>query len=203
VAGVVRMTNGGEITARLLRWGQGDRTALDEFLPAIYDELRRLARQFLSSEGRPHTLSPTALVHEAYLRLIDQRNVDWRNRAQFIGLAAQMMRRILVNYAEARNAARREGSAQRVDIRWGFLVSDKTDVDVILVDRALRRLAKFDARQEKVVEMRFFGGLTIEETAEALGISASTVKREWEIARAWLARELAGGVHDEHPLGPD
>jgi RNA polymerase sigma factor (TIGR02999 family) len=183
-----------EITARLVRLGNGDKAALDEFLPAVYDELRRIARAYLFDEGRVHTLQPTALVHEAYLRLIDQRRVDWRNRAQFIGLAAQMMRRILVNHAEARKASKREGSAQRVEIEMDLPSADARDLDVVLVDSVLQRLAGFDPRQERVVELRFFGGLTIEETAEVLGVSSATVKREWEMARAWLARELSRGL---------
>ena len=169
-----------------------NREALDRLLPAIYDELRALAASYLKSERRAHTLQPTALVHEAYMRLIDQRSVDWKNRAQFFGVAAQMMRRILVNHAEAKAAEKRGGGAERVTLTDQIHVSGRDEVDVLAVDGALSRLAALDERQAQIVELRFFAGLTIEEIAEVLGVSSPTVKRDWSMAKAWLKRELYG-----------
>ncbi len=161
--------------------------------PVLYEELRRLARHFLSAERPDHTLQATALVHEAYLRLIDQRAVDWKNRAQFLGLAASMMRRILINYAEAHNAAKRSGSAQIVALEDALGVFTHPRVDVLELNRSLDRLTGIDPQQGKVVELRYFGGLSIEETAEVMGISPSTVKREWGTARLWLMQQMDGG----------
>ena len=175
-------------TVLLLRWKSGDRDAVDELLPLVYDELRRLANAYLHRERGGHTLQSTALVHEAYLRLIDQ-SVDWQSRSHFFGIAAQMMRRILVDHARARNAAKR-GAGLKVTLDERMAVADARDLDVIALDSALARLSAQDEGQAKIVEMRFFAGLSIEETAEALGISPATVKRDWTMAKAWLMREL-------------
>jgi RNA polymerase sigma-70 factor (ECF subfamily) len=168
-----------------------DRAALDALLPAVYGELRVLASHYLRGERADHTLQPTALVHEAYLRLSEQHNVNWQDRAQLFGVAAQMMRRILVNHAEAHNATRRGGLVTRVtldeSVSWG---GDK-ELDIVALDEALTRLAQLDSRQARVVELRFFAGLSIDESAEVMGISPATVKREWSMAKAWLRAELA------------
>jgi RNA polymerase sigma-70 factor, ECF subfamily len=158
----------------------------------LYQELRRLARYVLSSERPNHTLQPTGLVHEAYLRLVSQEDVDWRNRAHFLGIAAGMMRRILTNYAEARNAAKREGYADAIALDDALGVFSNPQVDFLELNRALEQLAKLDPQQSRVVELRYFGGLSIDETAEVLGISPATVKREWSTARLWLLRRMEG-----------
>ncbi len=181
------------VTQLLLDWRNGNKTALDAMTPVLYEELRRLARYFLSDERQGHTLQPTALVHEAYLRLVDQRAVDWKNRAQFLGLAASMMRRILINYAEARNAAKRLGNAQLVPLEDALGVSTSPGLDVLELNRSLEELARIDPQQGKVVELRYFGGLSVEETAEVMGISPSTVKREWGTAKLWLMHQMEGG----------
>jgi RNA polymerase sigma factor (TIGR02999 family) len=168
----------------------GDPGALDDCFPLVYYELRRLAGRFLRAEGDGHTLQPTALVHEAYLRLVGQRSVDWRNRAQFLGVAAEMMRRILVNHAVARRTEKRGGGASRVALDETVRVLEADDVDLLALDGALAALAAVDARASRVVELRFFAGLGIEETAEVLGVSPATVKRDWTVARAWLRRRL-------------
>jgi RNA polymerase sigma factor (TIGR02999 family) len=166
--------------------------------PAVYAELRRLARHYLAGERSSHTLQPTALVHEAYLRLIEQRSVDWCNRAQFVGIAANTMRRILVNHARARNAAKRDHyrSPLMVDSTVRIFskpASAEPAIDLEDLSRALERLGGLDVQQERIVELRFFGGLSIEETAEVLGVGTSTVKRDWASARLWLIRELKAG----------
>jgi RNA polymerase sigma factor (TIGR02999 family) len=181
------------VTQLLLDASNGDKEALDRVLPFVYGELRRLAVDYLSREGVGHTLQPTALVHEAYLRLIDQRRVDWRNRAQFLGLAAGMMRRILVNHARDRRAAKRGGDAERVSLSLVDTPSGERDVDIIALEDALHRLAALDARKAQVVELKFFGGLTTQEIAEVLQISGATVEREWSFARAWLYDAVEGG----------
>ena len=180
------------VTHLLLAWGKSDRGALDQMLPAVYSELRRLAVHYLSQEPVGHTLQPTALVHEAYLRLIDQRQVDWRNRAQFLGLAAGMMRRILVNHARDRAARKRGGRAERVSLSLVEAPSGRPDVELIALEEALERLAALDARKSRVVELKFFGGLTVEEIAEVLQVSRATVEREWSFARAWLYDAIEG-----------
>jgi RNA polymerase sigma factor (TIGR02999 family) len=161
-------------------------------LPVVYEELHRLASHYLSREAAGHTLQPTALVHEAYLRLVDQRRVDWRNRAQFLGVAASMMRRILVNHARDRAARKRGGNPERVSLSLVESPSGRPDVELIALEEALQRLAALDERKSKVVELKFFGGLTIEEIAEVLGISGATVEREWSFARAWLYDAIEG-----------
>ena len=178
------------VTRLLERWGGGDREALDALMPLVEGELRRLARAYLRRERAGHTLQPTALVNEAYLRLIDQRDARWQNRAQFFGVAAQLMRRILVDHARARDAAKRGGPQYAVSLSEADRVSARPEVDLIAVNDALEELARLDPQQARVVELKFFGGLTIEEAAEAMRVSHATVEREWKMARAWLRRRL-------------
>jgi RNA polymerase sigma factor (TIGR02999 family) len=179
-----------EVTQLLKKAQDGDRAALDRLLPVIYDELRRVAANQLRQERADHTLQATALVHEAYLRLLEQREVDWQNRAHFFSIAAEMMRRILVNYAVQRNAQKRGLGAARLSLEEAISFSDEKDFDLVSLDDALKQLAAYDAGAARIVELRFFGGLTIEETAEVLGVSDSTVKREWRMAKAWLKTKL-------------
>ncbi len=160
--------------------------------PLLYEELRRLARHFLAAEREDHTLQPTALVHEAYLRLVGQHSVDWRNRAHFLAMAATMMRRILINHAQAHNAAKRAGHAEVISLEDAFGVFTDPRVDLLDLNATLDRLAGMDPQQGRVVELRYFGGLSIEETAEVLGISPATVKREWSTARLWLLEQMSG-----------
>jgi RNA polymerase sigma factor (TIGR02999 family) len=179
-----------EITQLLKKAQNGDRESLDRLLPVIYDELRRVAANQLQRERSDHTLQATALVHEAYLRLLEQREVDWQNRAHFFSIAAEMMRRILVNYAHQRNAQKRGLGAARLSLDEAVSFSDEQDFDLVALDDALKQLGEYDPVQARVVELRFFGGLTIEETAEVLDISDSTVKREWRMAKAWLKAQF-------------
>jgi RNA polymerase sigma factor (TIGR02999 family) len=180
-----------ELTALLVQWSRGDRAALERLLPMIYDECRRIASRQLRHEHREHTLDPTALVHEAYLRLVDQRNATWENRAQFFGVVAQVMRRILVDYARARYAKKRGGSAVLVSLQAAAAESSDPQIaDIIAIDEALGRLAVRDPDQVRIIELRFFAGLSVEETAHVLARSPRTVKREWRLAKAWLHREL-------------
>src|SRR6266851_4501544 len=180
------------VTQLLIGWGQGDKEALDKLVPIVYDELRRQAARYLRHERAGHTLQTTALIHEAYLRLIDQKNVHWQNRAQFFGIAAQLMRRILVDHARTRKRAKRGGSDIRVPFEDAVAIASAPELDVVALDEALKRLAEIDEQQSRIVELRFFSGLTVEETAEVLGISTATVKRDWSVARAWLQREIRG-----------
>ena len=183
----------GAVTQWLLDWSKSDRKdALDQMLPVVYEELHRLASHYLSREASGHTLQPTALVNEAYLRLVDQRQVDWRNRAQFLGVAASLMRRILVNHARDRAAQKRGGGAQQVSLSLLEAPSGRPDVDLIALEDALDRLATRDARKSRVVELKFFGGLTSDEIAEVLEVSVATVEREWSFARAWLYDAIEG-----------
>ena len=182
------------VTELLLAWGAGDQGAFDALLPIVYDDLRRQAARALRGESPEHTLQPTALVHEAYFRLVDQHRVQFQNRAHFFGVAAQMIRRILIDHARARRAAKRGGGGTYVTLGEADAHQDVNDsVDVLALHDALDRLAALDPDQAKLVELRYFGGLSIEETAAALGISPATVKREWAVARAWLRRELEPG----------
>ena len=169
-----------------------EKEALDKLMPAVYDELRRQAARYLRREQAGHTLQTTALIHEAYMRLVDQRNVQWQNRAQFFGIAAQMMRRILVDHARTKKRVKRGGSDIKVSLADATMPVEERDLDVIALDEALTRLAEIDEQQSRVVELRFFSGLTVEETAEVMGISPATVKRDWSMAKAWLHRELSG-----------
>jgi RNA polymerase sigma factor (TIGR02999 family) len=168
-----------------------NRSELDELMPVVYDELRRLAQKYLSRERAGHTLQTTALVHEAYLRLIDQKSVNWQNRAQFFGIAAQMMRRILINYAKDRQAKKRQGYAIRVSLDEAVNFFEKAEVDLAALDEALNELAALDPQQAQIVELRFFGGLTIDEVSEVVEISPATTKREWDSAKLWLRRRLS------------
>ena len=179
------------VTEMLAEWSDsGNREAFDKLVPIVYDELRRQAARYLKHERQGHTLQTTALVHEAYVRLIDQVGVRWQNRAHFYAIAAELMRRILVDHARKRNAAKRGGDAVKVTLNEDLKASAEPNVDLIAVDEALTKLATLDRQQARVVELRFFGGLNVEETAEVLGISDRTVKRDWSVARAWIRREL-------------
>jgi len=180
------------ITQLLIDWGKGDQAALDQLMPLVYSELRRLATNYLRRERAGHTLQPTALVNEAYLKLIDQKHAKWQNRAHFFGISAQLMRRILVDHARQRQAAKRGGSEQqRLSITSAEATTIKQpEVDLLALNEALEELAEMDPQQGRIVELKFFGGLSIEETAEVLGISHATVERDWKVARAWLRRQL-------------
>jgi RNA polymerase sigma-70 factor (ECF subfamily) len=163
---------------------------LDEMAPAVYAELRRLARHYLSDKRPNHTLQPTALVHEAYIRLVQQHSVEWQSRAHFVGIAATMMRRILLNHARARKAAKRDGQAWVLQVESAVDQAGGWQIELLDLERVMQRLKELDAQQEKVVELRFFGGLSVEETAEVLGIGSATVKRHWATARLWLTKQL-------------
>ena len=178
------------VTDLLIEWGKGDQDALNQLMPLVYDELHRLASRYLRHERPGHTLQTTALVHEAYLKLVDQRNANWQNRVHFFAAAAQMMRRILVDYARSRRAFKRGGDYLRLSLDEAAISSEEKDADLLALNEALNTLAAIDAQQSRVVELRVFGGLTVEETAEALGISPRTVKREWSMAKAWLHRQI-------------
>lgn|SRR3982751_1966418 len=178
------------ITQMLRDWGDGRQEVLDDLLPHIYSELHRQAAAYLRRERPNHTLQTTALVHEAYLKLVDQRNVEWKNRGHFFALAAQAMRRILVDHAKARHRSKRGGSEEAVSLNEELLPTEEPNVDLIALDEALSRLAKLDPQQERIVEMRYFAGLSLEETAAVLDISRATAARDWAVAKAWLHREL-------------
>lgn len=179
------------VTELLNDWSKGNKEALDQLVPLVYDELRRQAARYLRREQVGHTLQTTALIHEAYLRLVDQRSVHWQNRAQFFGIAGQMMRRILVDHARTKKRAKRGGSDIRVSLDQAVSISSKKDLDIVALDEALGRLEEIDPQQSRIVELRFFSGLSVEETAAVLGISAATVKRDWSVAKAWLHREIS------------
>jgi RNA polymerase sigma-70 factor (ECF subfamily) len=194
VAGVPGVDHAAADVSALLRaWSDGDVDARDRVMELVYQELRRRAAAYLRRERPGHTLQPTALVHEAYLRLVDQRAGAWRNRAQFFGVASQIMRRILVDRARARKTAKRSGRWARVTFEESVAEHPSGDVDVLDLDAAMIDLAKFDARKSQVAELKFFGGLTLEETGHVLGLSVATVEREWQVARAWLYARLTGG----------
>ena len=179
------------VTDLLQAWASGNQAALDELLPLVYDELRRQARRYMRVQPAGHTLQTTALVHEAYLRLVGQPSVVWNGRAHFFGVAAKAMRSILVDHARARSAAKRGGSARAITLDDAGIAGPQASVDVLALDEALGRLAELDARKSRLVELRYFGGLGIDEAAAVLGVSPATVKREWTTARAWLRRELS------------
>ena len=183
-------TGNHDVTSILCEWSEGDSDAPARLMPLVYDELRRLARQRMSGEGAASTLQPTALVHEAYLRLVDQTRVSWQNRAHFYGVAASMMRRVLIDHARAHATAKRGGAAVRLSLDDVQAPLEQRAADLVALDEALQRLAEIDERKSKIVEMRFFGGLTEEEIAAVLDISRRTVLREWKNARLWLYREL-------------
>ena len=181
-----------DVTQLLVSWSNGDQQALEKLIPLVYGELRRLADRYLRRERPGHTLQSTALVNEAWMKLIDQRNVHWQNRAHFFGVAAQMIRRILVDYARSRNASKRGGHAYKLSLDDMVEMPKQRDLDLVALDDALESLSKVDPQQGRVVELRFFAGLSIEETAEVLRISPATVKRDWVSAKAWLYREMSG-----------
>jgi RNA polymerase sigma factor (TIGR02999 family) len=181
-----------DVTALLHAWTAGDAAARDQLMAVVYQELRRRATGQLRRERRGHTLQPTALVHEAYMRLVDQRRMVWQNRGQFYGVACQMMRRILVDHARAHHMAKRSGQWARVTLDEAVRATSPLNVDVLDLDGALTRLAAFDQRKSQLAELRFFGGLSLEEAGETLGISLATAERDWQAARAWLLKELRG-----------
>ena len=178
------------VTQLLLDWGNGNRQALEKLTPLVYDELRRLASRYLRRERQDHTLQSTALVHEAWLRMVDQRQIHWQNRAQFFGLAAEMIRRILIDHARNRQAAKRGDGAIKLSLDEAMATPDSRDFDLVALDDALADLARLDPQQSRLVELRFFAGLSVEESAAVLGVSTATVKREWAAAKAWLYRAL-------------
>ena len=180
------------ITQLLVDWRDGDQEARNQLIGVVYEELRRVAHAHLRRERPGHTLQTTALVNEAYLELVDQRRVDWQNRAHFFGVAAQLMRRILVEYARRRAALKRGGHAVCISLDPNFSPASEQDIAVVALDDALKGLERLDPQQSQIVELRFFGGLTVEETAHVIGVSPRTVKREWRSAKAWLQRELEG-----------
>ncbi len=187
----VQRDSSDQVTQLLVRWRGGDREALDALMPIVYADLRRMARQYLQRERPDHTLQSTALVHEAYVRLIGQKLPEWQNRAHFFGVAARLMRQILVEYARSHQAAKRGGSACKVTLDEDLMLPQQHNVDVILLDDALLDLAKLDPQQSRIVELRFFAGLSIDDTSEVLGISPATVTRDWTTARVWLYREIS------------
>ena len=189
-----KQTTPADVTGLLAEWGRGNPDALHRLVPLVYQELRVMAARQLRGERGDHTLQPTALVHEAYLKLVDQRHAAWKNRGQFFAVAAQAMRRILVDHARAHRAAKRGRDAEKVPIDSADAVAAAPAADVLALDEALSRLSVIDPRQGQVVELRCFGGLTIEETAEAIALSPTTVKEEWRLAKAWLHRELQRDV---------
>ena len=187
------VTSSADVTQLLVSWAGGDREALGRLMPLVYEECRRLAARQLRGEREGHTLDPTALVHELYLRLVNQQRATWQNRAQFFGIAAQLMRRILVDHARARQTRKRGGSALFVTLSSATAEGDDLQTaDVLAINQALERLAAFDPEQVRIIELRFFAGLTVEETAHVVGRSPRNVKREWRLAKAWLYRELRG-----------
>ena len=186
-----------EVTQLLIDWSSGDQAAFDKLVPLVYEELRRLAHHYMSREQVGHTLQTTALVNEAYLRLVDQKRMRWQNRAHFFAIAAQMMRRILVDYARKRRYAKRGGDLLKVSLTEAEGLTEGRVADVMALDEALKSLAEIDPQQSSVVELRFFGGLTIEETAEVLGLSRDMVNREWTTAKAWLYQEMSNRDRDD------
>jgi RNA polymerase sigma factor (TIGR02999 family) len=180
------------VTQLLVAWSDGDVAARDELMPLVYDELHRLAHRYMNHERPGHTLQTSALVNEAFIRLIDQKDVDWQNRTHFFALAAQMMRRILVDHARSRQYLKRGGDARQVSFDETMMVSHERVDEVIALDDALKDLAQFDQRKNQIVELRFFGGLSIEETAELLKVSPGTVMRDWTLAKAWLRKQIVG-----------
>ena len=179
-----------EVTQLLIAWSNGDQEALDKLVPLVYDELRRIARRYMDREPAGHTLQTTALVNEAYLRLIEQKVMKWQNRAHFFAISAQLMRRILVSMARARHADKRGGEARQVSLDEALVISEERAAELVALDEAMNELAALDPRRSRVVELRYFGGLSVEETAEVLKISPETVMREWKRAKAWLYTEL-------------
>jgi RNA polymerase sigma factor (TIGR02999 family) len=185
-----------EVTSLLQAWGRGDDDALQRLVPLVYEQLRLAARRYMARERPGHTLETTALIHETYLRLVDVRQVKWQNRAHFLAMCAQLMRRILIEFARSRGYQKRGGGAVRVNLDRALLVGKQPDFNLVALDDALNRLAQVDERKSKVVELRFFGGLDVQETAEVMKVSADTVMRDWKLAKVWLLRELRGGARN-------
>ncbi len=186
-----------ELTQLLRAWSEGDEQALERLVPLVYSELHRLARHYMAGERAGHTLQTSALVNEAYLRLVDVKNVNWQNRAHFFGVSAQLMRRILVDFSRSRRSLKRGGEILTVPLEEGLIASPGTGADLVALDDALKTLAAMDPRRSRVVELRFFGGLSAEETAEVLKVSAETVLHDWKLAKVWLLRELSAGIANE------
>ena len=185
------MASTATITQLLIRWSDGDKDALDELAPQVYSELRRLAKYYLRQERPDHTLQASDLVHEAYLRMVDEKEIGWQNRAHFFGIAAVRMRHILVEHARGRQAAKRGGGEYRLSLSQANELAEEQDVNLLALDDALRRLDELDTQKTRIVELRYFGGMTIEETAEVLKLSPATIKRDWSMARAWLRNEIS------------
>src|SRR5215468_6894914 len=183
-----------DVTALLRAWGQGDEEALPRLMPLVYDQLHAAARRHMAGERAGHTLQTTALIHETYLRLIDIRQIEWQDRAHFLAVCAQLMRRILIDFARSRGYQKRGGAAHHVNFDEALVVTAQPDFNLVALDDALNRLAKMDERKSKVVELRFFGGLDVKETAEVMKVSPDTVMRDWKMAKVWLLRELRGGA---------
>ena len=183
-----------DITGLLQAWGRGDNEALQKLVPMVYEDLHAAARRYMAHERPDHTLQTTALIHETYLRLVDVRQVKWQNRAHFMAMCAQLMRRILIDFARSRTYKKRGGAVPRVDFDEALLVTSEPDTDVLAIDEALKRLAVVDPRKSRVVELRFFGGLGVKETAEVMKLSTDTVTRDWKLAKVWLLRDLRGGA---------
>ncbi|HYZ83088.1 MAG TPA: sigma-70 family RNA polymerase sigma factor [Bryobacteraceae bacterium] len=193
------MLSRNDVTQLLVEWGKGDKAALDQLTPILYDELRRLADSYLRRERDDHTLQPTALVHEAYVKLADQTKLEWQNRAHFFGIAAQVMRHILVDHSRKHNAEKRGAGMPKVPIEEGLMVSKQQSSDIVALDDALKALSVIDERKSKIIELRYFGGLTVEEMAEVLGISVATIGRELRMAQAWLHREMTAPPASSSP----
>jgi len=183
-----------DVTGLLQAWGQGDEEALQKLMPLVYEQLHGAARRYMARERPGHTLQTTALIHETYIRLVDVRQVKWQNRAHFLAICAQLMRRILIDFARSRGYQKRGGAVPHVQFDEAILVTSKPDVNLVALDDALNRLALVDERKSRVVELRFFGGLGVRETAEVLKVSSDTVMRDWKLAKVWLLRELRGGA---------
>jgi RNA polymerase sigma-70 factor (ECF subfamily) len=192
IGGALPTQSPGAVTQLLRAWSDGEDGALERLTPLVEAELRRLARGYMGRERHGHTLQPTALVNEAFLRLTDARRVRWQDRAHFLGISARLMRRVLVDHARSRGYRKRGGDAQRVTLNEGLVASSEPTLDVVALDRALEALAAVDVRKSRVIELRFFGGLSVEETAEVLHVSPDTIKRDWRLAKLWLLRELEG-----------
>jgi RNA polymerase sigma factor (TIGR02999 family) len=183
-----------EVTGLLQAWGRGDEEALQKLMPLVYAQLHAAARHYMAGERPGHTLQTTALIHETYLRLVDIRRIKWQDRAHFLAICAQLMRRILIDFARSRRYQKRGGEGQPVNFDEALLVTAQPDANLVALDEALNRLEKVDERKSKVVELRFFGGLGVKETAEVMKVSADTVMRDWKLAKVWLLRELRGGT---------
>jgi RNA polymerase sigma factor (TIGR02999 family) len=184
-----------EVTGLLRAWGKGDEDALQELIPLVYDQLHAAARHYMAGERAGHTLQTTALIHETYLRLVDVRRVAWQDRAHFLAVCAQLMRRILIDFARSHGYQKRGGAVHHVNFDEALVVTAQPDFNLVALDDALNRLAKMDERKSKIVELRFFGGLDVKETAEVMKVSPDTVMRDWKMAKVWLLRELRGGAN--------